>query len=106
MPLTDAEADFLAAYAYEYMRLENGPASRKLKDSDFVYTDVLFLLDAYIRAFPPRIETVQDEAGNMVEELIHGQRNQSPPDPPRPSRQVAQKRNSEILAERDGQKAR
>lgn len=87
MPLTQGETDFLAAYAYEYMRLEFGPANRKLKDRGFVYTDVFFLLDAYIRENPARIETVQNEAGNLVEELIHGRRNENPPDPPWLSRE-------------------
>lgn len=106
MPLTVAETEFLAAYAYEYMRLENGPANRKLRDRGFVYTDVFFLLDAYIRAYPARIETIRDEEGNLVEELIHGRKDECPPDPPWLSRVEAQRRNAEILAERDGQEAR
>jgi hypothetical protein len=105
MPLTHDEAEFLAAYAYEYMRVENGPANRKLKAKGFVYTDLSFLLDAYIREFPPRIETVRDKAGDLVEELIHGRKDENPPDPPWPSRESAQKRNAELLAERDNKEA-
>jgi hypothetical protein len=101
MPLTDAEADFLEAYLYEYMRLELGPASRKLKDRGFVYSDVIFLLDVYFRLHPSRLELVPDEAGNLVEELIFGRKNENPPDPPWPTREAAQRRNAEILAERD-----
>ena len=106
MPLTPAETEFLAAYAYEYMRLEVGPASRKLKDRGFIYTDLIFLLDVYIRQNPPRLEFVPDKAGNLVEELIDGRKNENPPDPPWPSREAAQKRNAEILAERDADDAK
>ena len=86
------------------MRLENGPASRKLKDKGFIYSDVIDLLDAYSGAHPPRLEVVREEAGNLVEELIYGRKTDDPPDPPWPNRDAAQKRNAEILAERQARK--
>ena len=106
MPLTDAEASFLAAYAYEYMRVEFGPASRKLKDSGFIYTDLTFLLEAYIKTHPPQNEAVQDEAGNLVQEFVFGRKDANPPDPPWPSREAAQRRNDELLTERDADKVK
>ena len=100
MPLTAAEIDFLEAYAYEYMRLENGPASRKFREKGFIYSDVIDLLDTYSRAHPPHTELVRDGSGHLVEELIWGRKTDEPPDLPWPNRMAAQRRNAEILAER------
>jgi hypothetical protein len=101
MPLTETEADFLAVYAYEYMRIEIGPATRKLKDRGFVYTDLTFLLEAYIKAHPPHDQIMKDDAGNLVEEFVFGRKDPNPPDPPWPSREAAQRRNAELEVERD-----
>ena len=105
MPLTDAEVDFLAAYAYEYMKLQLGPATCKLKERGFVYSDLTFLLDAYLGTHSPHDEIVQDDAGNLVKEWYFGRKVENPPDPPWPNREAAQRRNSDLLAERDTRKA-
>jgi hypothetical protein len=88
MPLTQAESGFVAADAFEYMRVEPGPASRKLKERGFVYTDLTYLLEAY-------------EHGNLVEFEGFGRYNPDPSNPPWPDRERAQRRNAEMLAERD-----
>lgn len=101
MPLTPAEGEFLAVYVYEYMRNELGPASRKLKDRGLVYSDLIYLMDAYIRENGLEISKVPDQHGNVVEIEGFGRYNPNPPDPPWPDRETAQRRNVEMLAERN-----
>jgi hypothetical protein len=104
MPLTKAESDFLADYAFEYMRVEFGPASRKLREKGFVYTDLTNLLDAYIRENGLQTSEVPDERGELVEEECFGCYDPNPPDPPWPNRETAQRRDAEILAERNAKR--
>lgn len=99
MPLTPDEIEFLAAYLYEYMRLECGPAQRKFQARGLKYTDVMNLLTAYEREHPPRLETHLDQEGRAVDELIWGNRMIEPPDPPWANAVVARQRNAEIRAE-------
>ncbi len=101
MPLTASETAFLAVYAYEYMRIEPGPANRKLKKKGFVYTDLTYLLDAYIGANGLEISMVPDDQGNLVEVEGFGRYDANPIDPPWPDRETAQSRNAELLAERE-----
>lgn len=100
MPLTSAEFDFLAAYAFEYMRVELGPATRKLNELGFVYTDLTYLLEAYIRATGLQTSAVLNEQGELIEEEAFGRSVPNPPDPPWPDREAAQRRNAALLAER------
>jgi hypothetical protein len=65
MPLTKAESDFLAAYAFEYMRVEFGPATRKLKERGFVYTDLMHLLEEVIGETGLQIRKIPDEHGHL-----------------------------------------
>lgn len=99
MPLTVSETDFLAVYVFEYLRVELSPAKLKLQARGFVDTDLRFLLEAYIMANPPHDALVRDGAGNLVTEFIFGRQDSDPPDPPWSSREEAQKRNAELLAE-------
>lgn len=99
MPLTQAESDFLEAFVGEYMAVENGPASRKIRERGLLAPDYLHLLDAYSKTNPPRLE-MQEIDGQWVEVLVWGQPNLNPPDPPWPDRESAQFRNAEIHAER------
>lgn len=101
MPLTPDESAFLTVYAFEYMRVELGPASRKLRERGFVYTDLTYLLDAYIKANGLETSKVPDEHGNLVEFEGFGRYDPNPPDPPWPDRETAQRRNAELEAERD-----
>lgn len=101
MPLTQSESDFLAAYAFEYMRVELGPASRKLKERGFVYTDLTYLLDAYIREHGIQVSKIPDGHGNLNEVEGFGCHAPNPPDPPWPDGETAQRRNAELAAERD-----
>lgn len=101
MPLTQAESDFLAAYTFEYMRVELGPATRKFKERGFVYTDVCYLLEAYIRENGLQISRIPDEHGNLVEFEGFGRYHPNSPDPPWPDRETAQRRNAELLVERE-----
>src|SRR5438552_2092931 len=96
MPLTQAESDFLAAYAFEYMRVELGPATRKLKQRGFVYTDLTYLLEAIIAETGLQISKVPDEHGHLVEVEAFGRYDPNPPDPPWPDRETAQRRNAEM----------
>lgn len=100
MPLTQAESDFLAAFIDEYMAVELGVASRKLRERGIFGAQLLHLLDAYARANPPRLEE-QDVDGRRVEVLIYGRPTLNPPDPPWPDRETAQVRDAELLAERN-----
>ncbi len=70
------------------------------------YPDVTDLLTAYEREHPPRLETVVDEQGRPVEELVWGRRTSDPPDPPWPDAGVARQRNAEIRAEIEATSAR
>lgn len=99
MPLTEAETDFLAAFIDEYMAVQVGPASRKLRERGIFGAELLHLLDAYSRAYPYRL-TVKEVDGENVEVLLWGQPTTDPPDPPWPDREAALRRNAEILAER------
>lgn len=101
MPLTQAESDFLAGYTFEYMRVEPGPATRKLKERGFVYTDVCYLLEAYIWENGLQLSKVPDQHGNFVETEGFGRYDSNPPDPPWPDQETAQRRNAEMLAERE-----
>jgi hypothetical protein len=100
MPLTKAESDFLAAYAFEYMRVELGPACRNLKERGFVYTDLTYLLEAVVQETGLRISKVPDQHGRLIEVEAFGRYDPNPPDPPWPDREAAQRRNAEIAAER------
>ena len=100
MPLTQAEADFLAAFIDENMTIELGPAGRKLRERGIFGAELLHLLDAYSRAHPPRLEKKVVDGGR-VEILVYGQPTPNPPDPPWPDRETALRRNAELLAERD-----
>lgn len=104
MPLTLAESDFLAVYAFEYMGAELGPASRKLKERGFVYSDLTYLLEAYIRENGLQISKIPDDHGNLVEVEAFGRYDPNPPGPPWPDREAAQRRNAELLAEREAMK--
>ena len=99
MPLTQPESDFLEAFIDEYMALEMGPASRKIRERGLFASDYLQLLDAYSRVNPSRLEQKEVD-GRLVEILLWGRPNPNPPDPPWPDRETAQRRNAEILAER------
>jgi hypothetical protein len=100
MPLTTPESDFLAVYVDEYMAIESGPASRKLRARRLMGTDILHLLNAYIQANPPKLE-LREVEGRLVEVLVWGRSQPSPPDPPWPDRETAQQRNTELLTERE-----
>jgi len=100
MPLTQPESDFLEALIDEYMAVELGPAGRKLREREVFGSDCLHLLDAYSRANPPRLEQ-QEVDGRLVEVLIWGRPNPNPPEPPWPDRDAVQRRNAEVLAERE-----
>jgi hypothetical protein len=100
MPLTQAESEFLAAFIDEYMTLEKGPSWRKLRERGIFGAEILHLLDAYSRTHPPRLEETEVD-GRLVEVLVYGRPNPNPPDPPWPDRETAQRRNAELLAERD-----
>lgn len=99
MPLTKDETDFLAAFIDEYMTVEVGPASRKLRERGIFGAELLHLLDAYSRAYPYRLE-VKEVDGLIVEVLLWGRPTADPPDPPWPDREAVLRRNAEILAER------
>lgn len=100
MPLTPAEAAFLAAYIDEYMAITVGPAGRKLREQGIRGIDLLYLLDAYWRAHPPRSEgNVVD--GHLVKVLVLGQPDLDSPDPPWPTREATLRRNAEMLEERE-----
>jgi len=99
MPLTEAETDFLAAFIDEYMAVEVGPASRKLRERGILGAELLHLLDAYSRAYPYRLN-VKEVAGETVQVLLWGHPTADPPDPPWPDRETALRRDAEILAER------
>jgi hypothetical protein len=98
MPLTQAETDFLVAFIDEYMAVEAGPASRKLRERGIFGAELLHLLDAYSRIHPSRFDE-QEVDGRRVEVLVWGCPTLTPPDPPWPDRAVALRRNAEVLAE-------
>lgn len=100
MPLDQAETGFLAAFIDEYMAVEVGPAGRKLHERGIFGAEILHLLDAYSRAHPPRLEEKEVD-GQRVEILYYGHPAPNPPDPPWPDRETAQRRNAELLAERE-----
>jgi hypothetical protein len=99
MPLTQAETDFLAAFIDEYVAVEVGPATRKLRERGIVGVDLLHLLDAYSRTHPSRLEERQVD-GRRDEVLLWGYPTPNPPDPPWPNQEAAIRRNAEIRAER------
>lgn len=99
MPLTEAETVFLAAFIDEYMAVEVGPASRKLRERGIFGAELLRLLDAYARAYPYRLE-VREVGGQHIEVLLWGHPTADPPDAPWPDRETALRRDAEILAER------
>lgn len=101
MPLTRAESDFLAGYTFEYMRVELGPAIRKLKEWGGVYTDLCYLLEAYIWENGLQLSKVLDQHGNFMETEGFGRYDPIPPDPPWPDQETAQRRNAEMLEERE-----
>jgi len=98
MPLSSAESAFLSVYVDEYMALETGPATRKLRARRLVGTDILHLLNAYIHANPPKLE-LREVEGRLVEVLVWGRSERSPPDPPWPNRESAHRRNTELMTE-------
>lgn len=100
MPLTQLESDFREAFIDEYMAGKLGPAGRKLQERGLIASDYLHLLDSYSRANPPRLERIELD-GCLVEALLWGRPNPNPPDPPWPDLETAQRRNAEILAERN-----
>lgn len=100
MPLTQAEADFLAAFIDEYMNVEVGPATRRLREQGIFGAELLHLLDAYSRAHPPRLEEKEVDS-RRVEVLLWGHPTPNPPAPPWPDRETALRRNVELLAERE-----
>jgi len=102
MPLTQLETEFIEAYIDEYMAIEKGPASRKLRDRGLLGAEVVHLLDAYSRAHPPRVEQ-RDVGGRMQEMLMFGRPSPNPPDPPWHDAQTARRRDAEVRAEREGQ---
>lgn len=61
-------------------------------------TDILHLLNAYIHANPPKLELREVES-RLVEVLVWGRSEPSPPDPPWPNRETAHRRNTELLIE-------
>ncbi len=99
MPLTEAETDFLAAFIDEYMTVEVGPASRKLRKRGLFGAELLHLLDAYSRAHPPRLEEKEVD-GRRVEVLLWGYPAADPPVFPWSDRETALRRNAEVLVER------
>ncbi len=102
MPLTaELNLEFPAAYVDEYMAIEIGPTTRKLREKRFVFSDVINLLEAYMRANPPRVERREAVGEVVVEILVWGRSVPNPPDPPWPDREAAQRRNAELLAERE-----
>jgi hypothetical protein len=100
MPLTAAESDFLAAFIDEYMAVEAGPAGRMLRERGVFGAELLHLLDAYSKANPPRLEQTEVD-GRLVEILVYGRSTPNLPDPPWPDRETAQRRNAELLEERE-----
>lgn len=98
MPLTQAESDFLAAFIDEYMTVEAGPTSRRLRKRGIFGAELLHLLDAYSRAHPPRLEEKEVD-GRLEKVLLWGHPAPNPPDPPWPDREAALRRSAELLAE-------
>lgn len=99
MPLTQAESDFLAAFIDEYMVVKIGPAGRKLHERGIFGAELLHLLDAYSRAYPPRLEE-KEVNGRLVDVLVFGQPSPNPPDPPWLTQETARRWNAEMLEER------
>jgi hypothetical protein len=100
MPLTFPEVEFIESFIDEYMALEMGPASCKLRERGLLGAEILHLLDAYSRAHPPRLEKKEID-GVAGEVLVYGRPIPSLPDPPWPDAETARRRNAEILAERE-----
>lgn len=99
MPLTPSEIAFLGPAMAEYADVRNGPAWRALRERGVKYTDIVWLMEAYQIADPPRLTPVTSSEGTASEVLAFGRETNALPECPWPDAEAARTRNDELEAE-------